>query len=239
MFELTNKKIIIIGGTSGIGLGIAKACVAQGGTVIIASRHQDKLANAKKELGGPVQTHQLDISHVEEIKAFFAKVGKFDHLVTPGATVSWGNFGSMKEAEELASFQSKFWGQYYAAKFGFQNINPGGSIVLFGGCWSQRPISGATIPSSINGAIESLGRALAVEIAPIRVNVISPGIIDTPVFSGISAHERKNFFDKTAKGLPVKKIGTPEEVAMSAIYLLTNTYTTGSTLYIDGGETLR
>ena len=237
--DLTGKKIIIIGGTSGIGLSIAKACRAHGAKLIIASRSLDKIAHSQHELGKDVETQQLDVSHPEEIKAFFQKIGKFDHLVTPGATVSWGTFGAMSEKDEQASFQSKFWGQYYAAKYGFRNLNPGGSMVLFAGCWSQRPIPGATIPSSINGAIESLGRALAVELAPTRINVISPGIIDTPVFSGISAQERKAFFDKTAKALPVKKIGAPEEVAMTAIYLMTNTYTTGSTLYVDGGETLR
>lgn len=240
MFDLSGKKIVIIGGTSGIGLGIAKACKNSGAGLIIASRSADKLAQSKKELGKEVETQTLDISQPEKIKAFFKKIGKFDHLITPGATVSWGSLGSLAEKDEQASFQSKFWGQYYAAKYGFSNINRGGSMVLFAGCWSQRPGAGAAIPSSINGAIESLGRALAVELGPnIRVNVISPGIIDTPVFSGISAKERKVFFDKTAKELPIKKIGTPAEVAMTAIYLMTNTYTTGSTLYVDGGDTLR
>lgn len=239
MFNLNGKKIIVIGGTSGIGLGIAQACAKQGAKLVIASRSLDKLAQSKKTIGKEVETYALDVSQPEQIKAFFQKIGKFDHLVTPGATVAWGNFGSMTEHDEQASFQSKFWGQYYAAKYGFHNISPDGSIVLFAGCWSQRPISGATIPSSINGAIESLGRALAIELAPLRVNVISPGIIDTPVFSGISAPERKAFFDKTAKNLPVKKIGNTEEVAMTAIYLMTNTYTTGSTLYVDGGDTLK
>ncbi len=239
MFDLTGKKIVVIGGTSGIGYGIAKACISQGAQLIIASRSADKLTRTQQALGKAVETQPLDISEPAQIKSFFQKIGKFDHIVTPGATVSWGTFGSMSEKDEQASFHSKFWGQYYSVKYGFHNLNPGGSIILFAGCWSQRPIVGATIPSSINGAIESLGRALAVELAPIRVNVISPGIIDTPVFSGISEQERKAFFEKTAKGLPVKKIGVPEEVAMSAIYLMTNTYTTGSTLYVDGGETLR
>jgi NAD(P)-dependent dehydrogenase (short-subunit alcohol dehydrogenase family) len=239
MFELNGKKIVVIGGTSGIGLGIAKACTKYGAELIVASRDKEKLAQAQKGLGKNASIHQLDISHPEEIKAFFGKIGKIDHIVTPGATVSWGAFGTVSEANEQASFQSKFWGQYYTAKYGFPNINPGGSIVLFAGCWSHRPISGAAIPGSINGAIESLGRALAVELTPIRVNVISPGIIDTPVFSGLSAQERQAFFDKTAKSLPVKKIGVPEEVAMTAIYLMTNTYTTGSTIFVDGGETLR
>lgn len=239
MFDLADKKIVIIGGSSGIGLGIAKACAQLGAKLVIASRSLEKLKLTQKELSKDTEIHPLDIAQPDQIKTFMQKVGKFDHLITPGASVSWGAFGTLSEKEEQASFQSKFWGQYYAAKFGFPHINPGGSIVLFAGCWSQRPIPGAAIPGSINGAIESLGRALAVEIAPIRINVISPGIIDTPVFSGLSEHERQAFFDKTAKALPLKKIGIPEEVAMTAIYLMSNTYSTGNTLYIDGGETLR
>ncbi len=239
MFNLNGKKIIIIGGSSGIGFGIAKACSSQGADIVIASRSREKLAQSKKELGSKVNTQTLDINNLEEIKSFFKKIGPFDHLITPGATVYLGNFGTMSEQDELSSFQSKFWGQYYCAKYSFRNIKPGGTIILFAGCWSHRPISGASIPSSINGAVESLGRALAVELAPIRVNVISPGIIDTPLFSGVSEQERKAFFEKTAKALPLKKIGNPEEVALTALYLMGNTYTTGSTIYVDGGETLK
>jgi NAD(P)-dependent dehydrogenase (short-subunit alcohol dehydrogenase family) len=239
MLQLTGKKIVIIGGSSGIGYGIAQACAQLGAKLVIASRDLEKLNHTKHALGANIETHQLDITHPDQIKSFMERIGKLDHLVTPGANVSWGSFGAMSEKDEQASFQSKYWGQYYAAKFGFRHINPGGSIIFFAGCWSQRPLPGAAIPGSINGAIESLARALAVEIAPIRVNVISPGIIDTPVFSSLSEQERHTFFDKTAKGLPLKKIGTPEEIAMTAVYLMSNTYTTGSTLYVDGGETLR
>ena len=105
----------------------------------------------------------------------------------------------MTEKDEQASFQSKFWGQYYAAKYGFRNINSGGSMVLFAGCWSQRPIPGAAIPSSINGAIESLGRALAVELAPTRINVISPGIIDTQSFPVYLPKSARHFLIKLQK----------------------------------------
>jgi NAD(P)-dependent dehydrogenase (short-subunit alcohol dehydrogenase family) len=239
MFDLTGKKVIIIGGSSGIGLGIAQACLEKGAKLIIASRNADKLARSRIELGKEVQTQQMDISKPEQIKTFFKKIGKFDHVVTPGATVSWGALGTISEQDEHNSFQSKFWGQYYVAKYGFSNISPNGSIVLFAGNWSQRPMAGAAIPGSINGAIESLGKALAVELAPVRVNVISPGIIDTPLFGNMPEAERKSFFKKNAMRLPVKKIGNPADVAMTAIYLMANHYTTGSTLYVDGGETLK
>lgn len=239
MFELDGKKIVIIGGTSGIGFAIARGCLERGAHPVIAGRSSDKLVKAREKLGENVTALPMDISRPEDFKSFYQKIGKFDHLVTPAANVSWGTFGTMTEKDEHASFQSKFWGQYYAAKYGFRYLNAGGSIVLFGGCWSRRPIPGAAIPSSINGAIESLSRALAVDLAPIRVNTISPGIINTPVFSGLSDQERNAFFEKTIRKLPIKKIGEPSEVAMTAIYLMTNTYTTGSTLYVDGGETLQ
>ncbi|MBS0351560.1 MAG: SDR family oxidoreductase [Proteobacteria bacterium] len=239
MFDLSGKRIVVIGGTSGIGLGITKACKELGAHLIVARRSPEKLTSTQKELGKQIEIHCLDISQPGEIQSFFDKLDPFDHVAVSAATVSWGNFGAMLEKDEQASFRSKFWGQYYTAKFGYPKIKEGGSIIFFAGCWSQKPIFGAAIPSSINGAIESLARALALELAPIRVNVISPGIIDTPVFSGISESEKKAFFEKTAKSLPLKKIGHPEEIAMTAIYLMANTYTTGSTLYVDGGDTLR
>lgn len=239
MFDLTHKKVIVIGGSSGLGLAIAKTSASLGAHVTIASRNLDKLDQAKKTIGTDVTTQQLDISQPEQIKNFFQKASSFDHLITSSANVAWGPFTSLSFKDEQNSFNSKFWGQYYAAKFAAPKINHGGSIIFFSGAWSQRPIPGAAVVGSINGAIESLGKALAIELAPIRINVISPGIIDTPIFAAMTEQEKKGFFETVSKGLPVKKIGKAEDVALTAIYLMTNTYTTGSTLYVDGGETLR
>ncbi|HEY9073580.1 MAG TPA: SDR family oxidoreductase, partial [Desulfobaccales bacterium] len=117
--------------------------------------------------------------------------GKFDHLATPGSTIHGGPFLSLDSASARADFQSKFWGQYLAAKYGVPRLRPGGSIVFFAGMWSQRPPAGVATVAAINGAIEALTRALAVELAPIRVNAVSPGLIDTPIYAGIPAAQKE------------------------------------------------
>jgi NAD(P)-dependent dehydrogenase (short-subunit alcohol dehydrogenase family) len=239
MFSLSGKKVVIIGGSSGMGLATAKTAAALGASVIICSRNSDKLSQAKKEIGEKAISYQLDSTKPEEIKKLFAKIGKFDHLQTPGSVIAVGKFTELSTEDEHSSFASKFWGQYYAAKYAVPYINQGGSITFYSGCWGQRPVVGSAIAASINGGVESLARALAVELAPIRVNVISPGIIDTPLFSGMPEHEKRAFFEATAQSIPLKKIGSAEEVAQTATYLMLSTYTTGSTLFVDGGTTLR
>ena len=239
IFDLSQKKVVIIGGSSGMGLATAKAADLLGAEVILAGRSHEKLLAAKKELTHDALTQPLDISQPEQVKAFFEKIGRFDHLLTPGSVVHVGGFTQMPYQEEQDSFNSKFWGQYYAAKYAVPHINQGGSITLFSGCWGQRPVRGSAIPASINGAVEALARALAVELAPLRVNAISPGIIDTPLFSSMPENERKAFFEQTAKSLPVGRVGTSEDVAQTAIYLMVNSYTTGNTVFVDGGDAVR
>ena len=118
-------------------------------------------------------------------------------------------------------------------------MRPGGSITFFAGIWSQRPVPRASVVAAINSAIEGLGRALAVELAPIRVNTVSPGMVDTPLYSGMAPDKKAAMFKEVAASIPAKRIGRPEEIAETVLYLMSNGYTTGSTLYVDGGTTLR
>jgi len=237
--NLKDKRIVIVGGTSGIGLATARAAAVRGAEVVIGARHYDKLEKAKKEIGGQVEGLTLDVTDEAEIRAFFEWVGKFDHLTTPGSTIHGGPFLSLDSATAWADFQSKFWGQYLAAKYGAPRLRPGGSIVLFSGMWSQRPPAGVATVAAINSAIEGLARALAVELAPIRVNAVAPGLVDTPIYAGMPAAQKEAMFKGFAAAAAVKRVGRPEEVAQTVLYLMTNTFTTGSTLYADGGYLLR
>lgn len=236
---LKDKRLVIIGGTSGIGLATARAAAVRGAQVVIGGRHFDKLENAKREIGGAVEGLTLDVSDEGEIRAFFEWVGQFDHLATPGSSIHGGPFLSLDLATARADFQSKFWGQYLAAKYAAPRLRPGGSIVLFSGMWSQRPPAGVATVAAINGAIEALARALAVELAPLRVNAVSPGLIDTPIYNGMPKAQKEAAFKSFAAAAPLKRVGRPEEVAHTVLHLMTNTFTTGSTLYVDGGYLLR
>jgi NAD(P)-dependent dehydrogenase (short-subunit alcohol dehydrogenase family) len=237
--NLKDKRIVIIGGTSGMGLATAKAAAVRGAQVVIGGRHYDKLEKAKKEIGGQVEGLTLDVGDEGEIRAFFEWAGKFDYLTTPGSTTHGGRFLSLDTAAAKADFQSKFWGQYLAAKYGAPRIRPGGAIVFFAGMWGQRPPAGVATVAAINSAIEGLARALAVELAPIRVNAVSPGLVDTPLFNGMPAAQREALFAGFAAAAPVKRVGRPEDVSQTVLYLLTNPFTTGSTIYVDGGYLLR
>ncbi len=237
--SLDGKRIVVIGGSSGMGLATAKAAAVAGAAVVIAGRSPEKLAKVQGEIGGNVSALTLDARDEGAVKSFFAQVGEFDHLTTPGSAVQGGPFLAGETTRARADFDSKFWGQYLAAKYGAPYIRQGGSIVFFAGMWSQRPPAGASIFAAINSAVEGLARALAVELAPLRVNAVSPGLVDTPIYSGMAVADKEAMFKAFAAAAPVRHVGAPEEVAQAVLYLMTNTFTSGSTLYVDGGYTLR
>ena len=233
------QKIVVIGGSSGMGFATARIAAAEGATVVIASRSQEKLQKAKAQIQGNVDALTVNVMDEASIKAFFDKVGEFDHLTTPGNEATMGPFLALDTAKARAAFDSKFWGQYHAARYGAPRIRAGGSITFFAGIWSQKPVPGGSVVTAINSAIEGLGRALSMELAPVRVNTVSPGIIDTPIYSGMAPADKAKMFNDAAFSIPVKRIGMPEEIAQTVLYLMSNGYQTGSTLYVDGGATLR
>lgn len=234
-----HKRIIIIGGSSGMGLATAIAATAAGAQVVIASRSRDKLEKARRVIGGDTEVMPLDVMDEAAVQAFFHQVGEFDHLTTPGNVAAGGPFLTRDTAAVRADFDSKFWGQYLAAKHGAPFIRPGGSIVLFSGIYSQRPSAGVSGVAAINSAIEGLARGLAVELAPIRVNAVSPGLVDTPIFNAMPKEAKEEMFQRFAAVAPLNRVGRPEEIAQTVLYLMANTLTTGSILYVDGGYTLR
>ncbi len=233
------QKIVIIGGSSGMGLATAKMAAAEGAAVVIASRSEEKLKKAKAEIQGNVETLTVNVMDEGSVKAFFDKVGEFDHLTTPGNEAAMGPFLQLDVLKARTAFDSKFWGQYHAARYGAPHIRGNGSITFFAGIWSQRPVPGGSVVTAINSAIEGLGRALATELAPIRVNTVSPGIVDTPIYSAMAPGEKEAMFQGVAATLPLKRIGRPEEIAQTVLYLMANSFSTGNTLYVDGGATLR
>ncbi|MCP3795210.1 SDR family oxidoreductase [Paenibacillus sp. CH40] len=235
---MQNKKIVIIGGSSGIGLETAKQVISLGAEVVIASRSEDKLHKAKEMLGPRAAIYVLDTSDEQQVKSFFEKVGPYDHLIVSAAETSGGSFLQLETDQARKLFGNKFWGQYYAAKYGASQLSTKGSITLFSGVVAYKPMIGSSTLGAVNAAVSNLGQTLALELAPIRVNVVSPGIIDTPSRSKMPENTRNQFYDTVAHKLPVKRVGLAEDVARGVLYLIQNQFVTGTVLHVDGGHIL-
>ena len=236
MMDLKGQRIVIIGGSSGLGLATAIQAASLGAQIVIASRSPERLLQAKKQVRGS-ETFCLDVTIEDNVKAFFKKVGSFHHLITPGSASSPGTFIETEVARQ--SFDSKFWGQYYSAKYGAPNLEKGGSIVFFSGALSQRPIPNTAIMASINSAVEGLARALAIDLAPLRVNAIAPGYVPTHRFETMSENAQKTLYNSFVSHSPLQRTGKPEDIAQAVLYLISNSYVTGTTLYVDGGYVLK
>nr|EJQ78552.1 hypothetical protein IGC_02936 [Bacillus cereus HuA4-10] len=175
----------------------------------------------------------MDNQNKKQLQNFFKKVGNFDHLFTPGASYTLGPITATDNIAE-SSFIGKFWPQYYAVKYAIPFLSNFGSVVLMSGAFSQRPLKGAPAYGACNGAIESLGKALAVELAPIRVNVVSPGTIQREN----EQNEKRLAAYEDYKSLSlVQRPGHNDEIAHTVLYLMQNSFTTGNVLFPDGGYT--
>jgi len=238
---LVNRRIVLIGGSSGIGLMTAKQAVARGAKVVIGGRTPERLTEAAAQIGGGVETHQVDATDETAMAAFFAKIGSFDHLAVlvpsaPDKSVSakLAPFLEMEPVLFESVFRNRFWSQCWGARYGAPHMSRDGSIVLMSSSQPRKTIQRYSASCAAAGAVEALARVLAIELAPIRVNVIAPGFIATPGTDHIPA-DRRAAWEKIAASQPVKRLGTAEEIAAGMLFLMENDYATGAVLDIDGG----
>jgi len=236
---LDGKRIVILGGSSGIGLATARAAAKEGARVVIASSRRERVEEAVASLPNGGEGRVVDLSDEGAIKALFENLESIDHMVFTAADPLQLALLAQTDIEQARSFFNlRYWGALTAVKYASPHIRQGGSIVLTSGVAGQRPSAGWSIASSICGAMEGLTRALAVELAPIRVNIVSPGVVKSPLWAPMPAAEREALYAQTAKRLPVGHVGEVEEIAEAYLYLMRQTYATGEVMVVDGGTVL-
>jgi NAD(P)-dependent dehydrogenase (short-subunit alcohol dehydrogenase family) len=233
---LQNQRVVVMGGTSGIGLATAKAARALGAEVIVTGRDEQKLGSAVAELGGGAGGSRVDATERDQLERFFGEIGRLDHLVLAlSQSAGGGPFASLDLADLRAGFEGKFWPHLAALQVALPSIQHAGSVTFISAGSAGAPYAGAAGLAAINGALEAMVPALAVELKPIRVNAVSPGVIDTPWWHGLPEEDRKELFAQYGAASPVGRIGTPDDVAQAIISSISNGYITGTVLTVDGG----
>lgn len=239
MIDLAGQRAVILGGSSGIGLATAKACQAAGAEVTIAARDQDRLRSASAAIGRDVVTAEVDATDPEALSVLMALAAPFDHLVLSLATGGGaGAFRSLDLPALRAVFEGKLWAYLAAIQAALPHLKPGGSILLVT-AGSARMAAPATAGlAASNGALNAVVGPLALELAPVRVNAICPGIVDTPIFESWPEEIRAEFFARAGR-TPAGRPGRPDEVADLIVAILANSFVTGAVIDCDGGIRLQ
>jgi NAD(P)-dependent dehydrogenase (short-subunit alcohol dehydrogenase family) len=234
------QQVVIIGASAGIGEAAAKAFAARGAAVTITGRSKERLDQAAQRIGRPVQAAELDATDRGALDAFFATAGTIDHLIlaaSPGA-VGVGPIAALDEAALRRAFDGKFFAHVKAIQAALPHLRPDGSVAIITAASARAAFAGTAGIAAANGALETMVAPLAVELAPLRVNAVSPGVIDTQWWNGMPDDQRQAYFDAVAAVTPVHRIGKPEDVAGAIVYLAGASFVTGTVLECTGGLNL-
>ncbi|MFN3594619.1 MAG: SDR family oxidoreductase [Thiobacillaceae bacterium] len=232
---LTNTHILIVGGTRGIGRATATAALAAGARVTVTGRSAASLDARPEGAAGVV----LDFTDPGSVAALAEAVGAVDHLVLSASdAVAWGPLAEVSEDALRAAFDAKFWGYWRVVRALAQHLPATGSVTLVTGAAARAALAGTSGLAAVNGALEAMARVLAVELAPRRVNTVSPGMTATEAYAGMPEAARDGMFAATAARLPAGRIGAPEDIAQAILLAAANPFLTGATLDVDGGAHL-
>jgi NAD(P)-dependent dehydrogenase (short-subunit alcohol dehydrogenase family) len=236
---LFDTHMLIVGGTKGIGLATARAAAAGGAKVTITGRSAARLDAARSLLPGHVAGAVLDFTDEGAVRALADSVTALDHLVLSASdAVAWGPFAQVTEPALRAAFEAKFWGYWRVVRALAPKIAHGGSITLLTGAAGRAALPGTSGLAAVNGALEALARVLATELAPVRVNTVSPGLTATEAYDGMPAEARAGMFAAAAAKLPAGRIGKSEDIAAAIVMAAANPFLTGATLDVNGGAHL-
>jgi NAD(P)-dependent dehydrogenase (short-subunit alcohol dehydrogenase family) len=237
--RLAGQRALVVGGGSGIGLAAGAALAAAGAAVTIVGRTMSRLEAARAACAHPVEIATLDASREDEVSNFFAARPPFDHLVlcaNAGGTI--GAFAALDLAAMRSYFDNKLWAYLNVLKHAGRGLVPGGSVTLVNGGASQFAVAGMAALAVVNGGLDAIVRPLALELAPSRINAIAPGVIDTPYWDKLGEESRQHMYNLAARGVPVKRVGTSDDIADAVVFLAGNSFITGTVLVVDGGRHL-
>ena len=234
--SLLNKKVVVMGGTSGIGLATAKAAASAEASVIVTGRDSERLKRALAALPESAEGALVDATSPDALKAFYTRSGPFDHLVLAvSGRLGGGPFIGLQTDTLRKAFEAKFFAYVTAVQTGLGTLRTGGSIVLVTASSARTSYPGTAGLAAINGALEAMVPTLALELKPTRVNAVSPGIIDTPWWDEWPREQREAAFAQIAASSPVGRIGRPEDIAQAILFLLEDSFMTGTVIECDGG----
>ena len=238
-YSLSGQKVVIVGGTSGMGLGAARAALDAGADVVVASRRPP---GSPARIGPEMDRFEhavVDITDEASIRQLFDSLGQLDHLLVT-ATPPAGDRAFLQQDLKAAQaiMNGKFFGSWACARYAAPRMRAGGSITFLTGGAAVRPRAGIATLTATFAAVEALSQALALELGPVRVNTLRPGVIDSDMWNFLDEAAREKLRQKVRETFPVRRIGTIEDVGHAAVFLMTNPYVTGAVLEISGGETL-
>lgn len=240
--DIAGNTVIVVGGSSGMGFEVARAALAKGAEVLIIGRSKIRLAQAAEKLAGAerVRTVAVDVTREDEVSRFFEIAGRFDHLfVSAASNLTYQPLRELDLEAARKTIDAKLVAALLLAKYAARQINEHGSMTFTAGIAAERPLPTGYLVGAVNGALFSLAYGLAIALAPVRVNVLSPGWIDTPVWdTSALAANKSSMFAQMAQRLPVGRIGHPSDIGHAALFLMENEFTTGTVLPVDGGHRL-
>ncbi|MEN5164551.1 SDR family oxidoreductase [Achromobacter kerstersii] len=240
--SLAGQRVVVVGGSSGMGLAVSAQLLRRHCDVLIVGRSRDKLDAAREQLGafGDPHLHQVDVTSEAQVQRFFETSGPVDHVVCTAADIR----GAYELLPELSldaldrAIRSKVVAPILLAKHGTARMPAHGSMTLTSGIAAYRPRPKGVAVAAINAALEGVVRAMAIELAPLRVNAVSPGWVRTPIWNDVAGADSETLLASMAERLPVGRVGTGDDIADAIVFLLGNGYTTGTVLHVDGGHRL-
>jgi len=237
--DLHGQRVVVLGGTSGIGLATAKAAAGRGAEVTVVSRRPASVEAALAGLPPGTSGRAADLTDADQMRRLLTGLGRIDHLVfTAGEPLALMSMDTLDLEQAREFFALRYFGALCAVREAIPHLRPGGSITLTTGIAAHRPGPGWAVAASICGAVESLTRALAVELAPIRVNAVSPGVVRSPLWASMTEESRDRLYRDTAASIPAGRVGEVDDIAQAYLFCLTQPFATGSILTVDGGAVL-